>query len=144
MHDSQSNAYTLSTIYTRMTHNRRYTHQSQCTYIVHNLHIHDSQSNIHISITMYIHCSQSTHTCITIEYTYINHNVHMHESRSNIHILYTYSTWWPRPIGCLKLQVISRKRVTNYRAHLRNMTYKDKASYGSSPPCNHNLLKRSA
>ena len=28
-----------------------------------------------------------------------------------------------------------RKRATNYRALLRKMTYKDKASYESSPPC---------
>ena len=42
---------------------------------------------------------------------------------------------WRRPIGCLKLQVIFRKRATNYRALLRKMTYKDKASYDSSPPC---------
>jgi len=28
-----------------------------------------------------------------------------------------------------------RKRATNYRALLRNMTYEDKASYGSSTPC---------
>jgi len=34
-----------------------------------------------------------------------------------------------------KLQVIFRKRATNYRALLQKMTYKDKASYGSSPPC---------
>ena len=47
-----------------------------------------------------------------------------------------------RPIGCLKLQVIFRKRATNYRALLRKMTYtdkrrmtcKDKASYTSLPP----------
>ena len=44
-------------------------------------------------------------------------------------------TGWQRPIRCLELQVISRKRATNYRALLRKMTYKDKASYGSSPPC---------
>jgi len=43
--------------------------------------------------------------------------------------------WWPTPIGCLKLQVIFRKRATIYRALLWKMTYKDKASYGSSPPC---------
>jgi len=43
--------------------------------------------------------------------------------------------WWPRPIGCLKLQVIIRKRATIYRALLWKMTYEDKASYGSSPPC---------
>jgi len=37
---------------------------------------------------------------------------------------------------CLELQVIFCKRATNYRALLRKMTYKDKASYASSPPFN--------
>jgi len=45
------------------------------------------------------------------------------------------NTGWRRPIGCLKLQVTFRNRATNYRALLRKMTYKDKASYGSWPPC---------
>jgi len=44
-------------------------------------------------------------------------------------------TEWRRPIACLLLHVIFRKRTTNYRALLQKMTYKDKASYGSSPPC---------
>ena len=34
-----------------------------------------------------------------------------------------------------KLQVIFRKRATNYGALLLKITYKDKASYGSLPPC---------
>jgi len=42
---------------------------------------------------------------------------------------------WRRLIGCLNLQVIFRKRATNYRALLRKMTYEDKASYDSTPPC---------
>jgi len=45
------------------------------------------------------------------------------------------TTGWRRLIGCLKLQVIFRKRATSYRALLLKMTCKDKASYGSSPPC---------
>jgi len=45
------------------------------------------------------------------------------------------STGWRRPIGCLKLQVIVRKRATNHRALLWKTTYKDEASYASSPPC---------
>jgi len=44
-------------------------------------------------------------------------------------------TEWRRPIWCLKLQVIFCKRATNYRTLLQKMTCKDKASYGSSPPC---------
>jgi len=42
---------------------------------------------------------------------------------------------WQRLIGYLKLQVIFSKRATNYRAPFRKMTYKDKASYRSWPPC---------
>jgi len=49
--------------------------------------------------------------------------------------LSAFTTVWRRPIGCLKLQVIFRKRATNYRALLQKMTYKDKASYGSLLPC---------
>ena len=44
-------------------------------------------------------------------------------------------TGWRRPIGCLKLQVNFRRRATNYKALLRKMTSKDKASYASSAPC---------
>jgi len=48
-------------------------------------------------------------------------------------------TEWQRPTGCLKLQVSCRKRATNYRALLREMIYKDKASYASLPPCSNAL-----
>jgi len=46
---------------------------------------------------------------------------------------------WLRPIGCLQLQVIFRKRAANPGALLRKMTYKDKASYGSTPHCIHRI-----
>jgi len=51
-----------------------------------------------------------------------------------VHTL-NFCTGWRRLIGCPKLQVIFHKRATNYRALLRKMTCKDKASYGSSPTC---------
>jgi len=57
------------------------------------------------------------------------------------------STGLRRPIGSLKLHVIFRKRATNYRALLLEMTCKDKASNGSSPPCIHkhpNTLQHTA
>jgi len=44
-------------------------------------------------------------------------------------------TGWRRLIGCLELQVIFRKRATNYRALLRKMTYESKAPYDTTPPC---------
>ena len=46
-----------------------------------------------------------------------------------------YHTGWRRRIKFLKLQVISRKRATNYRALSRKMTNEDKALYDSTPPC---------
>ena len=55
---------------------------------------------------------------------------------------HTQDTGWRRPVGCLELQDIFRKRATNYRALLRKMTYKDEASYDSTPPCMTHLLVR--
>jgi len=49
-------------------------------------------------------------------------------------------TRWQRCIGGLEWQVSFRKRATNYWAVLREMTYQDKASYGSSPPCTSLLI----
>ena len=46
-------------------------------------------------------------------------------------------TGWRRLIGCLKMQVIFHKRATNHRALLQKMTYKDKGSCDSTPPCMH-------
>ena len=44
------------------------------------------------------------------------------------------TTGWRRLIGCLKLQVIFRKRATNYRALLWEMTYKDRHPMGLRHP----------
>jgi len=46
-----------------------------------------------------------------------------------------HDTGWSRCTGCHKFQVSFRKRATIYRALLRKETYKDKASYASSPTC---------
>jgi len=44
------------------------------------------------------------------------------------------------PLRLLRAQlVIYRKRATNYRALLWKMTYEDRASYDSMPPCNRGL-----
>ena len=45
------------------------------------------------------------------------------------------ATEWRRIIGSPKLQVIFHKRATKYTSLLRKMTYKDKGSYESLPPC---------
>jgi len=62
-----------------------------------------------------------------------------------IHVIFSYvwhysgtyhmCTGWRRLIGCLRLQVIFRKRATNLRALFWEMTYEDKASCDSTPPC---------
>jgi len=52
-----------------------------------------------------------------------------------IHVPWPTQTGWRENIGCLKLQVIFRKRATIYRALRRKITYIDKASYDSTPPC---------
>ena len=44
-------------------------------------------------------------------------------------------TGWRRLIGSPKLQIIFHKRATKYRSLLWKMTYEDKGSYESSPPC---------
>jgi len=44
-------------------------------------------------------------------------------------------TGWQRLIGSPKSQIIFHKRATKHRSLLRKMTYKDKGSYESSPPC---------
>ena len=41
-----------------------------------------------------------------------------------LHIISRCITGWPRPIGCLRLQVIFCKRATNYRALLRKWPMK--------------------
>ena len=46
-----------------------------------------------------------------------------------------FITGWRRLIGSPKLQIIFHKRATKYRSLLRKMTYKDKGSNESSPPC---------
>jgi len=51
--------------------------------------------------------------------------------RVRVHVC---ATGWRRLIEWLKLQVIFRKRATNYEALWREMTYEDKASLKSSPP----------
>jgi len=62
------------------------------------------------------------------------HRLH-DESRRDDESQHRNNTGWARLIGCLQLRVIFCKRATNYRALLRKMTYKHKASYRCWPPC---------
>ena len=57
----------------------------------------------------------------------------------NMNIMHT---GWRRLIGCLKLQATFRQRATKYRARLRKITCKDKASYDTTPPYNVHVITR--
>jgi len=60
---------------------------------------------------------------------------HVCKASCHTHEWITSYTGWRRPTGCLKMQVIFHKRATNCMALSPKKPYKDKASYGSSPPC---------
>jgi len=85
--------------------------------------------------------------CYTLPYTATHTATHVathttpcsHTLRVLQYTTTRYQTGQRRPTGCLRhpatLQVIFRKRATNYRTLLRKMTCKDDSSYGSSPSC---------
>ena len=104
---------------------------------------------MYINIYCHVHSHTLTHTsCL---WGLINVTRSNSSKKNNIcvctyiymHIyVYTYTqehiyvyTGWRRLIGSPKLQIIFHKRATKYRSLLRKMTYKDKGSYESSPPC---------
>jgi len=79
----------------------------------------------HISIPQYV--------CVCVyAYTYSWPQV-----RTGIHLHTCMCTGWRRLIESSNLQIIFHKRATKYRSLLPKMTYKDKGSYESSPPCRH-------
>jgi len=51
-------------------------------------------------------------------------------------------TGWRRLIGSPELQIIFYKRATKYRAPLLKMTYNDKGSYESLPPCSNSCIPK--
>jgi len=84
-----------------------------------------------IDVYIYIHVCMS----ISIATQYIDTSIDVIHIHTCI-FRYTYTrTGWRRPVGCLELQVIFRKRATNHRALLRKITCTDKISYSSSPLC---------
>ena len=82
-------------------------------------------------LTRLVHMCDITHSCVWHD-SFICVTLLIH-TKIILFLLSQPPTGWRRPIGCLKLQVIFRKRATNYRALLRKMTYKDKTSNGSTP-----------
>jgi len=64
-------------------------------------------------------------------------SIHVNILKSQLAIRYSEDiyTEWRGCIGCIDLQVSFRKRASNNKGVLRKVTYKDKASYASLPPC---------
>ena len=121
-------------IYTRAracAHTHTHAHMHTCTHA----HTH-ARTHPHTHTRIHAH----THTCTHHTHAYI-HTVIRLLSHTCVCLSHTYkhspclATGWRRPIACLISWITFRKLATNYRALLREMTYKDKASYGSSPPC---------
>ena len=108
-------------------------HMSHITTVVSHMQLLWVMSYIWMSHIL--HMRESCHT---------NPQVKSHISRNRLppkfhHLLRQWNKWLSmgrrRLIGCLKLQVIFRKRATNHRALLRKIIYEDKASHDSTPPC---------
>jgi len=93
--------------------------------------------HVHICVYIYINNHKCTHICLYDWFLACSKDVikSLFQSKRVFGEQPVHSTGWRRPIGCLKLQVIFRKRATDHKALLRKMIYKDKASYGSSPLC---------
>ena len=76
------------------------------------------------------------HMCISSKLPYMNKSSSTYKwVMSHLWFSRATRTGWRRLIGYPKLQIILHKGATKYRSLLRKMTYKDKGSYESSPPC---------
>jgi len=83
-----------------------------------------------------------THSCVTslirtYNCSFIWDMPHNYEAwfMHTWNVSHKWDTGWRRLIGSPKLQIIFHKRAIKYRSLFRKMTYKDKGSYESSPPC---------
>jgi len=78
---------------------------------------------------IFIYMRYSSHT-----YMYSQVQIERHRIYIRSHLM-CLATGWRRLTGCLKLQVIFRKRATYSRALFLKMAYEDKSSYDSASLC---------
>jgi len=90
------------------------------------------QSYVYIYIFIYLYMHTYIYIYLYIYFIY----VYIAKTMKNVDSEYKLVTGWRRLIGCPKLQIIFHKGATKYRSLLPKMTYKDKGSCESSPPCN--------
>jgi len=117
IHNARTNTHTHTHTHTHNAHTHKHTHT--------NTHI---LRHCHISHGIHTQCMQLNITKILCDTVILNFN----GSKGDLCAMHS---WRQRLIGCVKLQVIFHKRATNYRALLQKMTYTDKASFDSTPPC---------
>ena len=102
-----------------------------------NLYIHTSTPYIYIYIHVCVHTY--AYTCVCTRFAIMQPSLEVSSLFCQVVSLLSpnvlQSTGWRRCIRCLQLHVSFHKRATNFRAFLRKMTHKDKASYASAPPC---------
>jgi len=75
---------------------------------------------------------------VTHAHTHTHTHTHTSESmtaQGKRHVSHVTTTGWRRLIWSPKIQIIFHKRATKYKSLLQKMTYKDKGSHESSPPC---------
>jgi len=104
-------------------------------------HAHD----ICMCMYMYYVHTHATYVCMCL-CTKINSSIYTcalcKKMTSSIYTC-AHCTGWQRLIGSPKLQIMFHKIATKFRSLLRKMTYKDKGSYESSPPCNFRCSRQS-
>jgi len=112
------------------THTGTHTHTHKHTHTHTHTHKHThTHTHTHTRTHTYTHTLTHTTSFATVASPFLSFELHSATPPS------ASRTGWRRLVRCLKVQVIFRKRANNYRALLRKMTYEDKASYDSTPPC---------
>ena len=112
-------SWDLSMLLAAATHKHTHTHKHTLV----NSHTHTlslSHTHTHSLSLSLAHTHPLQHDC---------------RSTDTLPIILDRATEWRRCIECLNLQFSFRKTATIYRALLQKMTYKDRTSYASSPPC---------
>ena len=106
-----------------------------------------NQKKVFISQIFHLRILPKDQDCLSIQFsrtveacwTWLNptstHTIYITGAAFDRHV----TTGWRRLIGSPNLQIIFHQRATKYRSLLRKMTYTDKGSYESSPPCNLSL-----
>jgi len=96
-------------------------------------------SHVYVPWLFHMCMCHDSFTCVcamTLSHVYVPWLFHMYDATCQ-HVWHDafIGIGWRRLIGSPKLQIILHKRAPKYRSLLRKMTYKDKGSYESSPPC---------